>query len=226
MSESDLDFHIKALYRNGRNEKFRDARTILLWAKQNADTEFFAPLVVMARKKLPAFPEPWEIEADWYTAQRPRFLADEARFLQGWIKNFDAAPAMKFDGQKRLYQLLVDARKTEEAEKLKKQILSESRGQRFDLGMTLAADIVFDRLDRRDYKGAEREFEKSMQGFRKQAGGHLFYGLLQPYVQRCIEDRQPAAARKALDWVRIFDRSRPTILTKDISKLVKWVEGR
>ena len=62
-----------------------------------------------------------------------------------------------------------------------------------------------------------------MQNFKKQRGGHLFYGLLQPYVNTCIEERQIKYAKDAIKELRGFDIQKGTVMANDARALVELV---
>lgn len=203
---------------------WNQTRIFLGWARMNADQPFYAELVRGARKLLPDLPETWEIEEQWLAENRvaPRV---RAVFYQRWTDHFKDQPAMRFRGQKGLYKMFVDHRLTKEAEGLKETMLEETRAKRFDLGIHLAAEDIFKLVEDGDWKSAHKEFERTMSQFSSQAGGHLFYSLLEPYVRACIEDRQDKLARDAMKHSRRFNLSRTTILSNDIRELVVRVNG-
>jgi len=117
LSEADLDFFLSNLH---RKDAYLQARMLLYWAQQMNDDSSFARWVLQARKSLPAYPRPWEMEADWYAEHRSSFAAKERQFLQQWIGHFKSNSTMRFAGQKRLYRALVETGHRALADKLKR----------------------------------------------------------------------------------------------------------
>ena len=112
-------------------------------------------------------------------------------------------PEIRFEGQKRLYRLYREHGLDREAERLHKQILKEHRSQRFDLGIHLAAELVFEEIERGNWKEAHKAFEEAIGRFDSKARGHLFYGLFQPYVQTCVLKRQQRLAKDAMKQAKL-----------------------
>jgi len=215
ISDAELESFARNLDRSGDWDR---TRIFLGWARMNEKQPFYGELVTGARKLLPDLPETWELEERWCLDNKiePRQLA---AFYERWIQHFDKQPAMRFRGQKGLYKLYQQAGARREAEALKKQMLEETRVKRFDLGIHLASEEIFALIERRQWPEARAEFEQTMSTFRQNAGGHLFYSLLQPYVTACLEDRQLRFASDAMKHARRFDMSRTTILSNDIRSL-------
>lgn len=199
------------------------ARMFLGWARRNPEAPFYGELVTAARRLVPQLPAPWELEWEWLQNASP--APDRViRFLERWITNFDADPAMKFRGQKRLFNVLRNLDRHKEAEKLKKAILSQTKSKRFDLGIHLAAEDVFATIEKGDWRAAHKEFLATMKTFRGKTGGHLLYGLLQPYVLACLQERQVKLAEEALRTLRGQSFMRGTILWNDLQSLTRKVE--
>ena len=60
----------------------------------------------------------------------------------------------------------------------------------------------------------------------RKAGGHLFYNLVQPYVNACLQEKQFDEAEKAVkNLLRDFDAQKGSILDNDMRKLISTVEG-
>jgi len=221
ISDAELESFARNLDKSGDWDR---ARIFLGWARMNPKQPFYAELVSGARKLLPDLPETWELEERWCQENRmdPK---RQAAFYERWIKHFEKQPAMRFRGQKGLYKLYQQAGAKREADALKKQMLEETRVKRFDLGIHLASEEIFALIERRNWPEARAEFERTMSTFRQNAGGHLFYSLLQPYVVACLEDRQTRFARDAMQHARRFDMSRTTILSNDIRRLDERVKA-
>ncbi len=112
------------------------------------------------------------------------------------------------------------------AERLRDRVVAENRSARFDLGISLAADAVFEKVSVGDWKAAEKEYETVMRRFKRKAGGHLFYNLVQPYVNGCLQESQFELAEKAVEnLLKDFDAQQGSILDNDMRKLVDTVAG-
>lgn len=197
-------------------------RLFLGWARLNHEQPFYAELVIAARKLLPDLPETWELEEAWLLDHEAPPARLES-FYQRWVSHFKGQASMRFRGQKALYRLYLDYGRETDAMVLKQLILKETKDARFDLGIHLASESVFREVERGNWDLAHTEFETTMKAFRGQAGGHLFYSLMQPYILACLEERQVKAARDAIDYARRFDLKRTTILGNDIRKLAERV---
>ena len=104
--------------------------------------------------------------------------------------------------------------------------MAENRSARFDLGISLAADAVFEKVEAGEWKAAKKEYETVMRRFKRKAGGHLFYNLVQPYVNGCLQESQFDLAEDAVeDLIEDFDAQRGSILDNDLRKLISTVEG-
>ena len=218
------DYELAAFnYHNDRSPAYRGARLMIAWARMNPNAPFYADLVLGARKRLPHLVETWTMEDDWHWKKGPS-LEEHVRFLQRWVHFFNQVPATKFEGQKRLLTLYTERKLPREAAKLEAQIMKETASDRFDLGIHLAADRILQKAADHHWAEAEQEFESRMKDFRGRSGGHLFYGLLQPYVITCLEERQYDRARKAMKLTRRFD-GKGTVLGNDITSLGKWVSA-
>lgn len=191
---------------------------ILQWARMNEESDFYREAVVLARKAMPSAIRPWELEAAWLSSNKTP--PEERRvFWNAWIKNFRQNKDLKVRGQIGLLRVLEELGAKRDAEKLEKQIITENRSSRFDLGIRIASEAVFERLQRHQWREAEKELENVMRRFRQKAGGHLFYALVQPYVTICIQERQTAMALKASGHLRHFNARKGTMLDSDISQL-------
>ncbi|MFP6907117.1 MAG: hypothetical protein VCG02_17990 [Verrucomicrobiota bacterium] len=216
------DYELAAFnHHNDRNPAFRKTRLMIDWARLNADEPFYAELVIMARRHLPHLIQTWTMEDDWHW-KKGRSLDRHVAFLKRWIEFFEQVPAAKFEGQKRLLTLYTERKLTREAKKLEDRIIKETASERFDLGIHLAAESILEKAVNHQWKAAEEEFKTRMNDFRNRSGGHLFYGLLQPYIVTCIEERRYDQARKAMQLTRRFD-GKGTVLGNDMKALGKWV---
>jgi len=99
--------------------------------------------------------------------------------------------------------------------------MAGNRNQRFDLGIAIAAEPIFRKLQKGDGEGAEEAFENAMRRFGgKSAGGFLFYNLIEPYIVTCLQDRNADRARRALKHLDKGFEARPgSILDGDIKAL-------
>ena len=221
ITDTELASYTRNLH---RRDAWLRSRIMLGWARLNPESPFYGELVLAARHLVPDSPETWEMQETWLREhgadpQRLRTL-----YLR-WIEQFAKEPAMRFRGQKALYKLYLEHGHDKEAESLKEAIVKECKDTRFDLGIHLAAEGVFDAVQRGNWDRAEKAFEVTMRDFRGQAGGHLYYGLLEPYVHACLQDGETKRARDAMKETDRFQVRRSSILANDIRKLAERVRA-
>jgi hypothetical protein len=152
-------------------------------------------------------------------------LAEQKTFYESWSRHFDKMTDYKVEGQARYLEVL-KAAGDPAASDLQKAIIRENRRKRFDLGIGMGVETVFEKIDAQDWPGAEDAFKSLVRKFDDQGGGNLFYMLVEPYVVTCLEEGQKELAEKALKYTeRKLDVSRGSILAMEIEKLRHYVEN-
>ena len=220
------DAEMEALVAN--SERFDPAsvglgHTLLLWAALNDDTELYPEIIKVARRAMPSDPRPWRLEAAWLENRAPS--EDQFLFWRDWARHFSANVDLKVKGQVRMIAILEEMGRGNDAERLRQEVIAATRSKRFDLGITMAADPIFEHLRKREWDKARDDFESAMRRFRSKAGGHLFYNLLQPYVLTCMQENQQEMAEDALKHLeRGFKVTPGTILDNNMKELVKRVQ--
>jgi len=209
----------------GNGKALESSRQILQWAMLNEGAAFGREVVAFARRAMPRSVEAWEMESTWL-ATHERDLAEHKRFWSDWVQAFDRERDLKIRGQKNLLRTLEKMGDAKAAERLRDKVVAENRSSRFDLGISLAADVVFEKVSAGDWDGAAGDYENVMRRFKRKAGGHLFYNLVQPYVSDCLqESRFELAERAVKDLLRDFEAQRGSILDNDMRQLILSVEG-
>ena len=124
----------------------------------------------------------------------PPILSAIAR--QSWITAFRSQPDLEFRGQMRLMRALRALGEKSAEERLRTSIEKDNRSGRFDLAVAIAADGVLELLEAGKLDEATKAFDAVINDFKSKAGGHLFYNLIVPYIDLCIEKeyRDQAAA--------------------------------
>ncbi len=197
----------------------------LQWAAMNREESFYREILQYARGHMPRHFASWELEAEWLQGHEVQPAEREA-FWKRWITNFRDEPDMRMRGQIRLLKHYRAQEATRAAERLTEEMIGENQAGRFDLAIVIAAETVFDVMGRGDWDAAKSEFEDAMARFRKNAGGHLFYNLVEPYVERCIEAGQGAMAVGALASLgKVLQPQPNSLLAADIEKLRAVVAG-
>ena len=74
----------------------------------------------------------------------------------------------------------------------------QNRSKRFDLGIGAAAGQVMEKMQEGNWDGAQVSFRQALREYKGQAGGHLFYGLVVPFVEAALAEGQMQAAKAAL----------------------------
>lgn len=215
-TDAQMEYSVKG---EGDSSSVARARLILAWADQNRDQETYRPLLHAAQGAAPRWYEPWQMEADWL-AKKPADKRLHPAFWQRWIANFSAERDLKAKGQRALLRVLRDLGDDGAAERLSKQVIAENKSKRFDLGIAVAADVVFDYQAKGDWEAAAKEYQRVMKRFQRNAGGHLFYNLVQPYVQTCLREGKATAARSAMGTAEETLKPQPSsILANDLKAL-------
>tara|TARA_Y100000758_G_C15888845_1_gene363276 strand:- start:147 stop:668 length:522 start_codon:yes stop_codon:yes gene_type:complete len=168
---------------------------------------------------MPRSKEPWQIELDWLK-ERNADLNELKIFWIRWINNFKEEKGSKAKGQIALLRVLRKLKLEESASKLSRQIINENRSGRFDLGVTVAADEVFDLQKSKNWNEAHRKYKITLEQFKAASGGHLFYNLIGPYVRNCLLDRRISEASDAILLASKVIKPLPnSILYNDFEKL-------
>lgn len=194
--DSELIHHTANVLRNSR---YAEAAWLMRWAQDNPEAPFYGDTVELARTLLPAWIEPWRARADWLQAT-PREARNQQDFLRAWIQQFARMPDFKVEGQERLAKLLLESGDSQGAQLVQQDIIRQNRRKRFDLGLGAAVETLVDRLEQKDWRGADLEFRRLVRQFDARSGGSLFYQVIQPYIETLCEEGQGRQARAALEF--------------------------
>lgn len=207
------------------NQRYEMMQLILQWAGMNRDRPGYRALLHQARKFMPRYLSTWQLEADYLSEKQADFETLQT-FWQQWVGNFRDETDLRIRGQVALLGLLRDHDEPRQAERLEREIQLENKSERFDLAITVAAGSLFQSIDRGDWDSAATDYQAALKRFRSNSGGHLFYNLAQPYVERCLEAGRPADARAALEELaKTFQAAPNSLLDQDIKALRAVVEG-
>ena len=222
ISDQQMEFLVKG---EADSPSVRRGKQILGWAEMNREDASYPALLREAQRAMPRSFEPWELEEEWL---RAKGAEPERRreFWSRWIANFTGERDMKARGQRALLRVLREVGDDPAAERLTRQIVAENRSKRFDLGIAVAADGVFDLCERGDWESAGREFGRVLARFKRDAGGHLFYNLVQPYLRTCIREGRTAQARSGFaEALGVLKPEPGSILANDIDTLRGEIGG-
>jgi hypothetical protein len=228
--QSINDAELEFLFRDPTkypNEKY--SQTALTWAMEHSHSNH-DPAKLMnyyqdARNLAPENPDLWRYERFYLT----RLDTEPSRlktFYESWIQQFSKNSDMKVEGQTYLLEIL---NKTQDpvAPDLQKEIVRENRRKRFDLGIGAGAGSILEHLEAKQWAEAEDEFKKMVRQFDDQGGGNLFYQMIQPYIQTCLEEGQHQMAEDALKFAdKKIHRSPDSILEEEFQKLETAVKRR
>ena len=223
LTDSECEFLNR---RSLQSASFSLARRFLNWAELNPDADFHGEALAQARKTAPEFLWAWEAEAAWLDRSHADTTA-RARFWHDWISAFKNQRDLRFRGQKRLLALLDEAGETAEYNRLLASIVAENKNQRFDLVASVAAEKVFVHIENKRWEEARATFRGAVRQLAPTAGGHLFYQLVQPYVQSCLEEGKTAYAVEAMERVgNSFEPQKGSILDADLRELAGIVNAK
>ena len=216
ISDAQFEFYLKS---NGDSPSRVRGKSVLAWALLNKGSPQFESLLRLASKIMPRSKEPWQIELNFLN-ERNASLNEMRVFWLRWISNFKEEKGTKAKGQIELLKVLRSLELDSAAMKLGRQIVSENRSGRFDLGITVASDEVFDLQRLKKWTEAHRKYKLTLEQFQSSSGGHLFYNLIEPYVRNCLLDRRMSEASDAMALAgKIIKPVKNTILYNDLEKL-------
>ena len=205
---------------------YRFARNFLTWAELNSGADFAIESTRLARKAAPEYLWAWEEESRRLSESNAT-VEVKARFWKDWINAFSKQKDLRFRGQKRLLALLEEAGEEARYNRLLADIIRINKSQRFDLVVGVAAERVFVHVENKRWEEADQTFRSAMTKLRTKGGGHLFYQLVQPYVQTCLEEGKTDYAVEAMrQSKRSFDAVEGSILDKDLKELHALVEAK
>ena len=193
-----------------RSPAFQQAR---LWndyanslGVEDIDSWIDAVLVIQP-EYLPA----WMLRSSLLTKRNASREAQK-EFWQSFVKRFTPYPDYKVLGQEKLLELAKAGGDAKEIANLQRQILVQNRAKRFDLGIGAAAGQLSEKIQEGNWDGAQTSFRQSLREYKGQAGGHLFYGLVVPFVEAALADGQMQAAKAALVEARRVLKPTPDTL--------------
>lgn len=208
------------------NSNISLARQFLTWAELNLAAGFYPEALQQARKAAPEYLWAWEMEADCLERSQAG-IAARSRFWNDWIHVFKDQQDLCFRGEKRLLGLLEEAGETIEYNRLLTRIVADNKNQRFDLVVSVAAEKVFVHIENKRWEDAHKTFRSAMQQLATKAGGHLFYQLVQPYVQSCLEEGKTAYAAEAMERAnKSFEARKGSILDMELRELADIVSAK
>ncbi|MEM7012880.1 MAG: hypothetical protein AAF585_15500 [Verrucomicrobiota bacterium] len=117
---------------NGSNQ-FGKGQKLLQWAALNEGGELYGEILKLARQSMARDPRPWRIEADFLEENDtpPEQLMS---FYQEWRRNFSDNPDLLVKAQMRLIAIVEEMGKPELAERLRSEVMSQNKSDRFELG--------------------------------------------------------------------------------------------
>jgi hypothetical protein len=221
ISDTQFEFILKS---NGDSPSHGKGKLVLAWALLNEGSLQFQPLLQIAAKIMPRSKEPWQIELNYLNESEADLDAMKV-FWARWITNFKEEKGTKAKGQIELLKILRKLNLDSAALRLSRQIVNENRSGRFDLGVTVASDEVFDLQRAKNWDEAHRKYKITLDQFKDSSGGHLFYNLIDPYVRNCLLDRRMGEASDAILLASKTIKPVPnSILYNDFEKLRSEVE--
>lgn len=193
ISDTELVFLAK---NRERSQAFKQAR---LWTDYAASLgqaeaeEWIEAAFGVQPEYLPA----WSLRAD-LMVKRNADPATQKQFWESFSKRFSSYPDLKVVGQEKLLELAKAGGDSKQIANLERQILVQNRSKRFDLGIGAAAGQVMEKMQEGNWDGAQVSLRQALREYKGQAGGHLFYGLVVPFVEAALAEGQMQAAKTAL----------------------------
>jgi len=193
------------------------------WAELFPEAEFVGESLRLARAGASSYLWAWDVEADWLEASGAP-VERVVAFWEDWVRNFATQDDLRFRGEKRLLNALDETGEVARYERLFGEVVARNRGGRFDLATGLSAERVFALVQSGRWEEADKAFDDALVRLRASAGGHLFYQLIQPYVQSCLEEGRREEAAAALERsAKHFRPQAGSILDRDLAALGRLV---
>ena len=167
------------------NPNFHPAENALAWARLQDDKALCKKALDDARSIMPELAQSWKMESN-FLEKTGASDEDKKAFYESWISQFQSFADMKVEGQRHLLAVL---KKTNDpaADSLQQDIVLANRSSDIDVGISGSWDDINDKIKSGDWDSARMEFEKSIRDFGEQGGGTLFYDLISPYINACIQ---------------------------------------
>ena len=200
-----------------RSDGYRQAK---LWSDYASATgpeagrKFLEAALVLQPEFLPA----WMTKGGWLDKAGDPQAKEE--FWKSFVKRFARYPDLRVLGQEKLLELAKAKGDPQWAKNLERQILVQNRTKRFDLSIGATASQVGEKIEAGDWAGAENAYRQALREFKGQSGGHLFYGLVAPFVETALAEGQGKAAKSALQEAkRILKAGKETLVGKGLEQL-------
>ena len=172
----------------------------------------------------PEFLAAWTTQSGWLEKGGDPQAREE--FWNSFVKRFARYPDLRVLGQEKLLELAKAKGDTQLAKNLERQILVQNRIKRFDLSIGATASQVGEKIEAGDWAGAETAYRQALREFKGQSGGHLFYGLVAPFVETALAEGQGKAAKNALQEAkRVLKPGRGTLVAQALNQLEVQVKA-
>jgi len=218
IADTELTFLAKG---RERSDGYRQAK---LWTDYAAamGPEAGGVFLDAALASQPEFLAAWLTRAGWI--EKDGVVQAREEFWRSFVKRFARYPDLKVSGQEKLLELAKARGDAQTAKSLEREILVQNRTRRFDLSIGATASQVGEKIEAGDWTGAETAYRQALREFRGQSGGHLFYGLVAPFVETALAEGQTGAARNALQEAkRVLKAGKETLVGRALAKLESQV---
>jgi tetratricopeptide (TPR) repeat protein len=193
MSDTDLIFLAK---NRERSPSFQQARLWTAYA-ESLGVEEAERWIEAALDIQPEYLPAWILQSN-LLMKKNADLESRKEFWNSFVKRFAPYADLKVLGQEKLLDLAKTSGDVKGIANLERQILVQNRAKRFDLGIGAAAGQVSEKIQEGNWDGAQTSFRQALREYKGQAGGHLFYGLVAPFVEAAVAEGQAQVARAAL----------------------------
>ena len=221
ISDTELLFLAKSRERSPGYQQaklFTDlARTLV---REDANRWLDAALEVQ-----PEFLPAWYLQAELLNE---REASPEAKkdFWVRFTKRFANFADLRVQGQEKLLEFAKARGDDAEVKDLSRQILVQNRTRRFDLGIGSVAAEVGEKIEAGKWGEAETAFRKALRELKGQAGGNLYYGLVEPFVEAALAEGQVVIAKSALvEAKRILCPTKDTLVGRSFLELENKVSS-
>ncbi len=143
-----------------------------------------------------------------------------------FTKRFANFADLRVQGQEKLLEFAKARGDDAEVKDLSRQILVQNRTRRFDLGIGSVAAEVGEKIEAGKWGEAETAFRKALRELKGQAGGNLYYGLVEPFVEAALAEGQVVIAKSAIEEAkRILCPTKDTLVGRSFLELENKVSS-
>jgi len=173
----------------------------------------------------PRHSEAWDAKADFLRNTGASYPASRTHY-EAAIRQFSNDPDLKVAWQTALMELANESGDHATVNTLQRQIVSQNEFDRTDLALNAEAEKIGAMINNHDLTGAMREFQLQAVSLGRNAGGNLYYRIVEPLATALYYSGDQPGAKKTVQTARdILKPAVNEILDVDMAKLEKTISA-